>query len=122
MAIDADKQREKIDRLMTTMAKEQAKLLLAERAEQRKKAKAAAEARRRERAELFRSADAHRKIVLGGLTIAAGVDKWDPAEIVGGLLVVADQLARDPSKREALRQKGIEHLEARQAARKAAKQ
>ncbi len=122
MGIDADKQREKIDRLMTNMAKEQAKLLLVERAEQRKKAKAEAEARRRERAALFRSADAHRKIVLGGLTIAAGVDEWDPAEIVGALLVMADHLAREPNKREALRQKGIEHLEAREAARRADRQ
>ena len=122
MAINATAQREKIERMMTAMAKEQAKLLLAERAEQRKKARADAEARRRERAALFRSADAHRKIVLGGLTIAAEVDGWDPAEIVGALLVVSEQLAKEPNKREALRQKGIEHLEARKAARKAAKQ
>ncbi len=122
MAINATAQREKIERMMTAMAKEQAKLLLAERAEQRKKARADAEARRRERAALFRSADAHRKIVLGGLTIAAEVDGWDPAEIVGALLVVSEQLAKEPNKREALRQKGIEHLEAREAARKAAKQ
>ena len=122
MAVNAEAQREKIERMMTAMAKEQAKLLLAERAELRKKAKAEAEARRRERAALFRSADAHRKIVLGGLTIAAGVDEWNPAEIVGALLVMADHLAKDPAKRETLRQKGIEHLEAREAARKAAKQ
>ena len=122
MAVDAKAQRAKIEKLMESMAKEQAKLLLAERAEQRKKTKAEAEARRRERAALFRSADAHRKIVLGGLTIAAGVDEWNPAEIVGALLVMADHLAKDPAKRETLRQKGIEHLEAREAARKAAKQ
>lgn len=122
MAVNAQAQREKIEQLMTKMAKEQAKLLLAERAEQRKKAKAAAEARRRERSELFRSADAHRKIVLGGLTIAAGADWWDPAEIVGALLVMAEHLAKEPAKREVLRQKGIEHLEAREAARRAAKQ
>lgn len=119
MAVNAQTQREKIERMMTTMAKEQAKLLLAERAEQRKKARADAEARRRERAALFRSADAHRKIVLGGLTIAAGVDEWDPAELVGALLVMAEHLAKEPNKREALRQKGIEHLEAREAARTA---
>lgn len=122
MAVNAEAQREKIERMMTAMAKEQAKLLLAERAEQRKKARADAEARRRERAALFRSADAHRKIVLGGLTIAAEVDGWDPAEIVGALLVVSEQLAREPGRRDALRKKGVEHLEAREAARKAAKQ
>ena len=122
MAVNAEAQREKIERMMTAMAKEQAKLLLAERAEQRKKAKAEAEARRRERAALFRSADAHRKIVLGGLTIAAGADGWDPAEIVGALLVVSEQLAQQPERRAHLRKKGIEHLDAREAARKAAKQ
>lgn len=122
MAVNAEAQREKIERMMTAMAKEQAKLLLAERAEQRKKAKAEADARRRERAALFRSADAHRKIVLGGLTIAAEVDGWDPAEIVGALLLVSEQVAQQPARREHLRQKGIEHLEAREAARKAGKQ
>ena len=71
---------------------------------------------------MFRSADAHRKIVLGGLTIAAGADGWDPAEIVSALLLVNEQLAQQPERRDRLRQKGIEHLEAREAARKAAKQ
>ncbi|WP_414616408.1 conjugal transfer protein TraD [Stenotrophomonas muris] len=122
MAVDAQAQRAKIEKLMESMAKEQAKLLLAERAEQRKKARAEADARRRERAALFRSADAHRKIVLGGLTIAAGADAWDPAEIVGALLLVSEQLAQQPERRAHLRKKGIEHLDAREAARKAAKQ
>ena len=36
MAVDAKAQRAKIEKLMESMAKEQAKLLLAERAEQRK--------------------------------------------------------------------------------------
>lgn len=122
MAVNAEAQREKIEQLMTKMAKEQAKLLLAERAEQRKKAKAAADERRKERSALFRSADAHRKIVLGGLTIAAGADGWDQAEIVGALLLVSEQLAQQPERRAHLRKKGIEHLDAREAARKAAKQ
>lgn len=87
------------------------------KAEQRKQAKAAAAERRKEKAALFRSADAHRKIVLGGLTIAAGADEWDPAEIVGALLLVGEQLAQVPERREKLREKGIEHLEARAATR-----
>ena len=120
MAVNAEAQREKIERMMTAMAKEQAKLLLAERAEQRKKAKAAADERRKERSALFRSADAHRKIVLGGLTIAAGADGWDPAEIVGALLAIAEQLTPE-QRRDRLRRKGLDHLEARDAARKAAK-
>ena len=120
MTARADKQRAKIEKMVDALAKEQAKLLLAEKAEQRKQARAAAAERRKEKAALFRSADAHRKIVLGGLTIAAGVDDWDPAEIVGALLVVGEQLAQHPERRQKLREKGIEHLEARAAARKGA--
>ncbi|WP_242879254.1 conjugal transfer protein TraD [Stenotrophomonas maltophilia] len=121
MAVNAQAQREKIERMMTAMAKEQAKLLLAERVEQRKQQREAAKAKAKERAALFRSADAHRKIVLGGLVIAAEVDGWDPAEIVGALLVVNEQLAQLPERRAHLRKKGIEHLDAREAARKAAR-
>lgn len=118
MAVNAQAQREKIERMMTAMAKEQARLLLAERAEQRKQQREAAKAKAQARAALFRSADAHRKIILGGLVIAAGVDDWDPAEIVGGLLAVGEQLAREPNQREALRRKGLSHLEARSLRRK----
>lgn len=118
MAVNAQAQREKIERMMTAMAKEQARLLLAERTEQRKQQREAAKAKAKARAALFRSADAHRKIILGGLVIAAGVDDWDPAEIVGGLLAVGEQLAREPNQREALRRKGLAHLEARSSRRK----
>ena len=122
MAIDADKQRSKIEKMMTSMAKEQAKLLLAEKAEQRRKAREAAKQKAKERALFFRSADAHRKIVLGGLVIAAGADEWDEAEIVGALLAVSEQLVQQPQSRERLRKKGLDHLEARAAIRKDAKQ
>lgn len=120
MSVNADKQREKLAKMVDALAKEQAKLLLAEKAEQRKQARAAAAERRKEKAALFRSADAHRKIVLGGLTIAAGVDEWDPAEIVGALLAVARQVDGHPDRLAQLREAGIEHLEARAAARKGA--
>ncbi|HET9818906.1 MAG TPA: conjugal transfer protein TraD [Rhodanobacteraceae bacterium] len=72
--------------------------------------------RARERA---RKADAHRKIVLGGLVIAAGVDGWNEAEIVGALLSADASLSgpdRD-ARRHALRQQGIAHLERRKVAR-----
>lgn len=114
MAVHADKQREKLAKMVDALAKEQAKLLLAEKAEQRKQAKAVTAQRKKERAALFRSADAHRKIVLGGLTIAAGADGWDPAEIVGALLVVGEQLTQQPDRRAKLREKGIAHLQARE--------
>ncbi|KAF1702318.1 conjugal transfer protein TraD [Pseudoxanthomonas kaohsiungensis] len=112
---DVEKRKLKLDRMIEAVAKEQAKLLLAEREEQRKRRRA--ELKQREEA---RRADAHRKIELGGLVIAAAADEWDPAEIVGALLAVAEQLTPE-QRRDRLRKKGLDHLEARDAARKAAK-
>jgi cell fate regulator YaaT (PSP1 superfamily) len=111
-----EKQKQKLERMMETMAKEQAKLLMAEKAEQRKKAREAMRQKMKERGALMRSADAHRKIVLGGLVIAAGADDWDAAEIVGALLVIGERMATNPQAREQLRQKGVAHLEQRAAA------
>ncbi len=103
--------------MIEAVAKEQAKLLLAEREEQRKRRRAELKQR-----EADRRADAHRKIELGGLVIAASADEWDPAEIVGALLAVSEQLAQQPQGRDRLRRKGLDHLEAREAARKVARQ
>jgi len=114
---DVEKRKQKLDRMIEAVAKEQAKLLLAEREEQRKRRRAELKQR-----EADRRADAHRKIELGGLVIAAGVDEWNEAEIVGALLAVSEQLAQQPQGRDRLRRKGLDHLEAREAARKAAKQ
>jgi Conjugal transfer protein TraD. len=114
---DVEKRKLKLDRMIEAVAKEQAKLLLAEREEQRKRRRAELKQR-----EADRRADAHRKIELGGLVIAAGVDEWNEAEIVGALLAVSEQLAQQPQGRDRLRRKGLDHLEAREAARKAAKQ
>lgn len=113
---DVEKRKLKLDRMIEAVAKEQAKLLLAEREEQRKRRRAELKQR-----ELDRRADAHRKIELGGLVIAASADDWNPAEIVGALLVVSEQLAQQPDRRAHLRKRGIEHLEAREAARKRAR-
>lgn len=62
-----------------------------------------------------RRADAHRKIELGGLVIAAGADVWDPAEICGGLLELRDLASAD--ERARWRERGITHLEARKLSR-----
>ncbi len=62
-----------------------------------------------------RKADAHRKIGLGGLVIAAGADDWNPAEIVGALLAIGERLKGQPEGREQLREKGINHLAEREA-------
>ncbi|WP_258391939.1 conjugal transfer protein TraD [Stenotrophomonas maltophilia] len=113
---NVEKQKLKLERMVGALAKEQAKLLLAEREEQRKRRRVELKQR-----EMDRRADAHRKIALGGLIIASGADGWDPAEIVGALLVVSEQLAQLPGKRSALREKGIQHLEAREAARQGAR-
>ena len=114
---DVEKRKLKLDRMIEAVAKEQAKLLLAEREEQRKRRRAELKQR-----EADRRADAHRKIELGGLVIAAGVDEWNEAGIVGALLAVSEQLAQQPQGRDRLRRKGLDHLAARAASRKAAKQ
>ncbi|WP_337054565.1 hypothetical protein [Pseudoxanthomonas sp. USHLN014] len=84
VVVDVEKQKLKLSKLLEVAAKEQAKLLLAEKQQKAREARQVAREKAKERAKLFRSADAHRKIVLGGLTIAAEADGWDPAEIVGG--------------------------------------
>lgn len=111
---NVEKQKLKLDRMVEALAREQAKLLLAEREEQRKRRRVELKQREEER-----RADAHRKIELGGLTIAAGADGWDAAEIVGALLAIADRFASHPEIRSQLKARGISHLEQRAAAREA---
>lgn len=65
-----------------------------------------------------RKADAHRKITLGGLVIAAGVDGWDEGQIVGALLAAA---AQPPETLAKFKDRGITHLVEREAQRKARK-
>ncbi|HEL4242585.1 conjugal transfer protein TraD [Stenotrophomonas maltophilia] len=114
---NVEKQKLKLAKLLGVAAKEHAKLMVAEKQQKDRDARQATRERAKERAKLFRSADAHRKIVLGGLTIAAEVDRWDPAEIVGALLVIRERLATHPTLRSQLCEKGIAHLEARAIAR-----
>ena len=68
-----------------------------------------------------RRADAHRKIKLGGLVIVAGVEEWNEAEIVGALLAVAENFEQHPERRPIFRERGISHMDAREAERKAAR-
>jgi hypothetical protein len=63
-----------------------------------------------------RRADAHRKIKLGGLCIASGVEEWDPAEIVGALLSAA--AAATPEHLHKWRERGIAHLATRTTERR----
>ncbi|CAO3299764.1 MULTISPECIES: conjugal transfer protein TraD [Stenotrophomonas maltophilia group] len=62
-----------------------------------------------------RQKDAHRKIELGGVVIAAGADQMDPAELCGLLLVALRNLT--PDRLPALKEIGVSHFEAREAAR-----
>ena len=59
--------------------------------------------------------------IVVGLVIAAGADGWDAAEIVGALLFMGERFAGQPALLNQCREKGIKHLEAREAARQAAK-
>ena len=52
-----------------------------------------------------RRADAHRKIKLGGIVIAAGLDETDPA-VLAGLLDATKHALADPARVEQLRQRG----------------
>lgn len=91
------------------LAKLKARELLAKAKEQ---AKAKATARR---------ADAHRKIELGGLVIAAGATDLDEAELVGVLLAYQERVAKPEAfgQRDMLRARGRAHLAERAAHRKA---
>jgi hypothetical protein len=66
---------------------------------------------------LLRSADAHRKIGLGGVVIAAGADGLDPAELCGWLLAVLSQRARTPDAANAMRESGLLRFAEREASR-----
>lgn len=83
-----------------------------------------ARARKREKREqaktlagLLRSQDAHRKITLGGVVIAAGADGLDPAELCGWLLAVLAQRAGKPHTAPAMRERGLRHFAEREATR-----
>ncbi len=57
-----------------------------------------------------RRADAHRKIELGGLLIACGVDGLNPGEIAGLLLSWKAQRDQKPEQADRFLQTGIKHL------------
>ncbi|MCC8472350.1 conjugal transfer protein TraD [Xanthomonas phaseoli] len=85
---------------------------------QKEKSRAAAALKRQQFGEalkLTREKDAHRKIQLGGVVIAAGADHMDPAELCGVLLVALRNLT--PDKMPALKEMGLQHLEMRKSVR-----
>lgn len=84
----------------------------------REKNKIALAEKRKKLADAFalsRQEDAHRKIELGGVVIAAGADNLDPALLCGILLAAQDNLT--PENRGRLKELGLAHFETRKAAR-----
>ncbi len=115
------KLQEKIDSTATRLAQLKNQQRLKDQAAAAREKKAKRRELAKSVASIARQEDAHRKIVLGGLTIAANADAWDPAEIVGALLFMGERFAGQPALLNQCREKGIKHLEAREAARQAAK-
>lgn len=62
-----------------------------------------------------RRADAHRKIELGGVVIAAGAGQFDPAELCGWLLAVVAQRRTKPDMAVTMRERGLQHFAERVA-------
>jgi hypothetical protein len=84
----------------------------------RERTKLAAKEQRKRMAEavaISRQADAHRKIELGGVVIAAAADGLDPAELCGALLAYMER--RNPDGGAQFRERGLAHFEARKAQR-----
>lgn len=108
---------EQIDAAATRLAQLQARQKLAAQAQKARERKQAQRERARTLAELLRSADAHRKIQLGGVVIASGAQDLDPAELCGWLLAVMVQRGAKPETAAAMREKGLRHFDERAQAR-----
>lgn len=108
---------ERIDATAARLAQLQARQRLAEQADKARERKREKRERAKELAGLLRSADAHRKIALGGVVIAAGADDLDAAELCGWLLAVMTQRAAKPDTAGAMRERGLRHFAEREHAR-----
>ena len=111
---------QRIDATAARLAQLQARQRLSEQVE---KARARRQAKREQAktlAGLLRSADAHRKIALGGVVIAAGADDLDAAELCGWLLAIMAQRASKPDAVASMRERGLLRFAEREAARKPA--
>jgi hypothetical protein len=84
----------------------------------RERTQAAAKEKRQRLADavaISRQADAHRKIELGGVVIAAAADGLDAAELCGALLAYMER--RNPEAGAQFRERGLAHFEARKKER-----
>lgn len=107
----------KIEQVAQRLAQLKARQRLQEQAEKARARKIEKRQQAQTIAGLLRSADAHRKIELGGVVIAAGADQTDPAELCGWLLSVMAQRASKPEAAAAMRERGLRHFESRKALR-----
>lgn len=110
------------DRIAATaaqLAQLQARQRLQDQADKARERKREKRERARTIADLMRSQDAHRKIELGGVVIAAGADGLDPAELCGWLLLVMAQRAGKADTAPAVRERGLRHFAERASALRA---
>jgi hypothetical protein len=110
---------ERIDATAARLAQLQARQRLTEQVEKSRARRHANRERAKTLAGLLRSADAHRKITLGGVVIAAGADDLDPAELCGWLLSIMAQRASKPEVTAAMRERGLLRFAEREAAKTA---
>ncbi len=108
---------ERINATVAHLAQLQARQRLIEQAEKARARKHVKRAQAKTLAGLLRSANAHRKIEMGGVVIAAGADDLDAAELCGWLLVVMAQRASKPETAAAMRERGMRHFEDRATSR-----
>jgi hypothetical protein len=109
---------EQIEAASTRLVQLQVRQRMHEQAEKARSRKMAKRDQAKTVAALLRSADAHRKITLGGVVIAAGADNLDPAELCGWLLAVMAQRASKPGTTDAMRERGLQTFADREARRK----
>lgn len=108
---------ERIELAATRLAQLQARQRLAEQAERARIKEQERRGRAKEIASLLRSRDAHRKIALGGVVIAAGADYLDPAELCGWLLSAVSKRTSSPDLSGVMRERGLKRFADRAAAR-----
>lgn len=108
---------ERISQTATRLAQLNARARLIAQAEKARARKAERQQQAKTIAQLLRSQDAHRKIALGGIVIAAGADTLDAAELCGWLLAVLAQRSQQPALAASMRERGLVHFAKREAAR-----
>jgi hypothetical protein len=108
---------DQIEATATRLAQLQARQRLKDQVEKARARKLDKRQQAKTLAALLRSADAHRKIEVGGVVIAAGADGLDPAELCGWLLTVVAQRAVKPDAAHAMRERGLQHFAERERLR-----